>query len=303
VTDTNTVAEVPIPPRLVGRPFDQEALVAIRQEIQGAHPRTRAEIARRVCRRLAWTSPSGNAPLMSARVGLLRLYRAGLIQLPEPTRTNGNGCRPRTPELRLPQPVPIHQPVHQLAGLRLERVGSPKASAFYNALIDRYHYLGYCPLAGAQARYLIVWEQGLLGAIGFGASAWKTAPRDRFIGWSREVRHQNLHLILNNSRFLILPWVRSANLASKVLSLSARIVPQQFQQEYGYRPVLLESFVEQERFSGHCYRAANWVWVGQTQGRGKTHVRQTPGVALKDIWLYPLRRDFRRVLQHRGRGP
>jgi hypothetical protein len=184
--------------------------------------------------------------------------------------------------------------------LELKPVRQRGDSALYNALMDRYHYLGYVPMAGAQVRYLMVWEQGVLGAIGFGASAWKVGARDRFIGWSRSVRHRNLHRIVNNARFLILPWVRSKNLASKVLSLCARRLPGEFVQRYGYEPVLLETFVERDRFGGHCYRAANWVWVGQTQGRGKTHVRKTPGVPVKDVWVYPLRKDFRRILLAEG---
>jgi hypothetical protein len=297
MTTGEPLVDVTIPRRLVGKPFDRDVLVVIRREIEVAQPCNRAEIARQVCRRLDWKSPSGKYQLMSARVGLLRLHRAGLIQLPEPTRGNGNGRGLLPCPLPLPEPHRIEQAVHELPGLALRRVKGKPSSALYNALMDRHHYLGYSPMAGAQVRYLIVWEQGVLGGIGFGASAWKTAPRDRFIGWSRAVRHQNLHLILNNSRFLILPWVHSANLASKVLSLCARRIPEEFKREYGYAPVMLESFVERDRFTGHCYRAANWECVGRTQGRGKTHVYKAPGVPVKDIWLYPLRRDFRRFLQ------
>lgn len=296
-TDAAVAAPEGIPSRLVGKPFDQEALAAIRQEIEQAVPRNRSEIARRVCRRLNWRSPGGRHQLMSARVALLRLHRAQLIELPAPTGGNGNG-RSRLPrQLPWPEPAGVEQPVHELPGLVIRPVHDRGDSALYNELMARYHYLGYRPMAGAQVRYLVLCERGVLGAIGFGASAWKIAPRDRFIGWSREVRHKTLHRVVNNSRFLILPWVRSPNLASKVLGWCSRDLPREFAKRYGYAPVLLESFVESDRFSGHCYRAANWIRVGQTQGRGKRHVRHTPGVAVKDIWLYPLRRDFRRILQ------
>jgi len=297
---TEATAQSPIPQRLVGKPFDRGTLAVVRAEIESADPCNRAEIARRVCRRLEWRSPSGEYQLMSARVGLLRLHRAGLIELPTPTRRNGNGRALLHREVSLPEPHRVDLPVHELQGLGLERVESKASSALYNALMDRHHYLGYSPMAGAQVRYLIVYKSGVLGAIGFGASAWKIAPRDRFIGWTRPVRHQNLRLVLNNSRFLILPWVHSPNLASKVLSLCARRIPEDFNRQYGYAPVLLESFVERQRFTGHCYRTANWICVGQTQGRGKKHVYKTPGVAAKNIWLYPLRRDFRRLLQRGG---
>lgn len=240
---------------------------------------------------------------MSARVALLKLHRAGFIELPPATCGNGNGrgLKPSGVHL-LPEACPVTLSVENLTGLWLRPVEGPQMSAVYNALIDRHHYLGYRPLAGAQVRYLFGWDQGLLGAMGFGASAWKVAPRDRYIGWAPAVREHKLHLVVNNARFLILPWIRSANLASKVLSMSADRLPRDFVRLYGYCPVLLETFVERERFRGSCYRAANWVRVGQTQGRGKKHRYKTPGVAVKDVWLYPLRRDFRRLLTSGGSG-
>lgn len=286
-----------IPGRLVGKVFEKEALAAIRQEIKQADPPLRSEIARRVCKRLDWRSPGGQYQLMSARVALLRLHRVGLIELPAPRGGNGNGHSPLPNLLCLPNPLEIDEPVHELPGVAIRPVHDRSDSALYNELMRRYHYLSYRGMAGAQVRYLIICDQGVLGAIGFGASAWKIAPRDRFIGWSREIRHKTLHRIVNNNRFLILPSVRSPNLASKVLGLCARDLPKEFAKRYGYEPVLLESFVESDRFSGHCYRAANWILLGQTQGRGKLHVRHTPGVPRKAIWVYPLRRDFRRILQ------
>lgn len=135
--------------------------------------------------------------------------------------------------------------------------------------MERYHYLGYTPLPGAQIRYFIRSSTGLLGAIGFSAASWKVAPRDTWIGWSASVQKQNLHLIVNNSRFLILPWVKSKNLSSHILSLCAQQLPHDWQQTYGYTPVLMETFVEKDRFAGTCYKAANWIYVGLTKGRGK----------------------------------
>jgi len=289
-------SESRIPEKLLGKPFGRECLTAVWEEIGRAKPNNRAEIARRVCKRLGWKSPGGRYQYMSARVALLKLYRAGHIELPPPTRGNGNGCELRPTGVSLPALCPVCLPVHKLKGLTLQLVENPQQSALYNSLMDRYHYLGYSPMAGAQVRFLFRWEGGLLGAIGFGASAWKLAPRDRFIGWEPSVREKNLHLIVNNSRFLILPWVHSKNLASKILAICARHIPKDFLRLYGYCPVLLETFVERGRFRGDCYRAANWGCVGQTQGRGKKHRYKTPGVPVKDIWLYPLRRDFRRVL-------
>jgi hypothetical protein len=169
-------------------------------------------------------------------------------------------------------------------------------SQLWKELIARYHYLGYKPLVGAQLRYLIHSTQGWLGALGFSAAAWKVAPRDRYIGWSTAARQANLHYVVSNSRFLILPWVRSSNLASKVLALSAKRIVQDWQQAYGFKPVLLETYVDRQRFRGTCYRAANWIYVGQTQGRGKLDRHHEHAVAVKDIYLYPLQHHFRELL-------
>jgi hypothetical protein len=162
----------------------------------------------------------GEPKLMSARVGLLRLHRAGLIELPAPTKGNGNGRALRHGPQAWPQQRPLSGPVSKLSGLRLLPVAGQSRSRTWNGLIDRYHYLGYAPLAGAQLRYLIEADQGLLGALGFGAAAWKVAVRDRWIGWERAAREAHLGRVLNNARFLLLPWVRVHHLASKVLALA-----------------------------------------------------------------------------------
>jgi hypothetical protein len=169
-------------------------------------------------------------------------------------------------------------------------------SALWNEYIDRYHYLGYTPLPGAQLRYFVKSGTQILALLGFGAAAWKTAPRDSYIDWDAGTRKRNLHLIVNNARFLILPWVRSRNLASKILSMVSRRIVADWQQKYNYEPVLLETFVEKARFQGTCYKAANWIYVGDTQGRGKLDVHNEYKLPVKGIYLYPLRKDFRKRL-------
>ena len=139
-------------------------------------------------------------------------------------------------------------------------IGSSKDSSLWNELIERYRYLGYTPLPGAQFRYLVYSKEDiLLAELGFGAAAWKVAPRDRFIGWTPEQQINNLHMVVNNARFLILPWVTSKNLASKILSGVARCIQKHWEEKYSYEPVLLETFVETGRFHGTCYRAVNWI--------------------------------------------
>ena len=282
--------------RVCGRRLSEADLAAIRGEIALADPPNRAEIARRVCRRLDWRNAKGEAKLMSARVGLLRLHRSGLIELPEATTRNNNGLPLKHGPKRWPEERAFSGSVGALSGLRLSPVAEKERSRLWNGLIDRYHYLGYRPLPGAQVRYLIESEQGLLGALGFGAAAWKVAARDRWIGWERETRETHLGRVLNNARFLLLPWIRVRNLASRVLALAARQVGEDFAERYGERPVLLETFVETPRFRGTCYRAANWQYLGCTQGRGKCDVAHRAALPRKDIYVYPLSADFRRAL-------
>ena len=151
-------------------------------------------------------------------------------------------------------------------------------------------------MSGSQLRYNVFAGEQLVACLSFGASAWKLKDRERFIGWSEAQRAANLHLVVNNARFLILPWVRSLGLASKILSKAARQLPQDWMARYGFAPVLLETFVEFERHKGTCYKAANWTLVGRTAGRGKKSKSNKPLIPIKDIWLYPLCRDWQGVL-------
>ncbi|MBE0430134.1 MAG: DUF4338 domain-containing protein [Thermoleophilia bacterium] len=283
--------------RYCGRDFSAAELDLIRSIIARAqeHP-TREAIARAVCQSLAWVKPNGGPKLMTARVALLRMHRNGIIDLPPPLHGNGNGHWH-------PQPTPATDPGPLLTGTRrdlgalaLHRVACRNDSRLWNELIERYHYLGYTPLPGAQIRYLVRNENRLLGAIGMGAAAWKVAPRDRFIGWTPAQREKHLHLIINQARFLILPWVRVKNLASSVLGLLVTQVASDWEELYAYRPVLMETFVEQNRFHGTCYRAANWIYVGHTQGRGKLDIHKLKDRPIKDIFLFPLDRNFRNIL-------
>jgi hypothetical protein len=222
------------------------------------------------------------------------MHRDGHIELPLPQKPDNNHLKKgKRTLLCLPQPE-----VNKKAGehaLQLQLVEKAD-SALWNEYIDRYHYLGYTPLPGAQLRYFVKAEAQVLALLGFGAAAWKTAPRDNHIGWDIETRKKNLHLIVNNARFLILPWVRSKNLGSKILSLISKRIGADWQERYNYEPVLMETFVEKARFQGTCYKAANWVCVGDTQGRGKPDVKHECKLPVKSVWLYPLRKDFRKRL-------
>jgi hypothetical protein len=249
----------------------------------------RTALSRLICRELDWFKRDGGLKEMSCRVALLRMEADGLLRLPP---LQGHNCRGkpaprRTPEGEWPL-FEITTSAGKLPKLSLRLVSSKKDSRLWNEFIDRYHYLGFKVLPGAQLRYFAESEGEKLALLGFGAAAWKTAPRDRFIGWTPEQREQNLHLVVNNARFLILPWVRSKNLASKLLGMVAKQLPEDWQERYGYRPVLLETFVEKERFAGTCYKAANWRYLGDTQGRGKLDVHHRNSVPVKAVFVKPL---------------
>jgi hypothetical protein len=287
-----------VPARLLGRAFGPEALRAVREEIGLARPPLRAEIARRLCQRLAWRNAAGQDALMNARVALLRLEAKGLVALPPPRNGNGNGKDWQTACLIQPPVQPLTVPLSQIQPIELRLVSDQDQSRLWNSLMGHYHYLGYCPLPGAQLRYLIYGRQTLLGGIGFGAAAWSLRLRDQFIGWSAQQRQRSLGRVLNNARFLILPWVHIANLASHILGRCAQQVPGDFSARYGWAPVLLETFV-QEPYVGTCYRAAHWTYLGPTRGRGKKGghpvAGQTP-VPIKHLWVQPLVRQFRQAL-------
>lgn len=288
--------DVDFPIRVCGRSFRRGDVEAIREIIAKEPSWSRAQIARHTCETLKWFTADGRLKAMSCRVALLRLEDRGLVRLPPPQHRHGNGKPYRPQKTIAERSTPIVCSAGKWPRLQLRLVENRKDSLLWNEAIARFHYLGYKPLAGAQMRYLIEGESELLGAIGFGASAWKIAPRDRWIGWSLQQREARLHLIVNNARFLILPWIRSRNLASWVLSRCARQLPIDWQGRYGYQPVLLETFVERDRFRGSCYRAANWIDVGQTQGRGKLDRHNLCQLPVKQILVYPLRRAFREVL-------
>jgi hypothetical protein len=245
---------------------------------------------------LKWLRPNGQLKEMSCRVALLRLEDRGLIRLPPPRKRSGNR-KPFRPTATIEAPpADVLTPRGALRELKLRRVDGSADSRLWNEAIERFHYLGYKRLPGAQLRYLIESAEGLLAVVGFAASAWKVASRDKWIGWSAEQREAGLHLIVNNARFLILPWVKSRNLASWILSRCARALPCHWEERYGYKPVLLETFVECERFSGSCYKAANWTSLGETRGRGKLDREHRAALARKQVLVYALERDFRRTL-------
>lgn len=281
--------------RYLNKIWSTEDVERIRALIAASPQARRSELACRVCEAVDWRGSDGELRQMACRLAMLRMHRDGLIELPPPRHV----CQPPRRDFaseRSDPEAPHVLTVKALLDLEVSPVIRGSSLELWNEYVSRYHYLGYTRIAGAQIRYLITGGGKVLGAMGFGASAWKVAPRDLFIGWSAAERQSRLHLVVNQTRFLILPWVRCQNLATKILAMAARRLPDDWQARYGYRPVLMETFVEVGRFHGTCYKAANWHMVGTTQGRSRYDRFHANDKPKKNIWLMPLARDFRATL-------
>jgi hypothetical protein len=268
-------------------------------EIVGSCGLSRHELARTVCECVGWVRPNGRLKTRECYEYLELLDARGLLSLP-PRReqrprgrtsivfTEAGGEQPRR-ECELSDVAPV----------TLGLVANAEDRALWRELVERYHYLGHKVPFGAHLRYL-VWisrpERAVAGCLQFSSAARWVASRDSFIGWDDRARQARLPLIVSNSRFLIVPWLSIKGLASHVLSLSARVLVEDWEEAYGARPVLLETFVEQERFEGTCYLAANWVEVGTTAGRGRMDRHKLAAEPKKRCLVYPLVKDFRRRL-------
>ena len=280
--------------RYCGRQFSQQEIDWVNGLIQKESDISRQQLSIRFCRQANWRKPDGGLKDMSCRVAFLKMHKDGLVHLPAPKKAYAK------PGTRIKRTAVCRQQQKILKGAGqlnpvLELVEKSQ-SAVWNEFIDRYHYLGYTALTGAQLRYFVKSHGRVVALLGFGAAAWKIAPRDDYIGWTAQQRKKNLQLIVNNARFLILPWVYSKNLGSRILSMAARRVASDWQARYNYQPCLLETFVEKKRFCGTCYKAANWICVGDTKGRGKLDVKNEYKLPVKSVWLYPLCRNFRKKL-------
>ncbi len=254
----------------------------------------RTALADRVCAEFRFADALGQPQLASCLKALRTLHSRGCIALPPPVRNGGRGL-PRLLGRPVPAPLLVPPVVHQVEGLRLDLVRTDEQRRTWNELIEREHPQGAACHAGPQLRYLLLSRHGILGAIGFAASALALADRDRWIGWDPPLRLRQLHRVLALSRFLVRPSVRCRNLASKALGLCLRCLPADFLLRYGYAPLLLETFVDRSRHDGTCLKASNWIPVGHTAGRGRCAPTGT-AVPVKSIFLYPLRPDWRRQL-------
>jgi len=283
--------------RYRGRVVTDADVVFIRELVAGHPTLSRRALSQKLCQAWNWVQPNGHPRDMVCRGLMLALHRAGHIELPAKRRT------PPNPLAKRPKPAaaeidrtPVRGPLKQLGPLRVEQVRRTRAESLFNSLIEQHHYLGYTQPVGEHLKYLVVAEGRPVACL-----AWSSAPRhlgcrDRFIGWSPVARRRNIHLIATNLRFLILPWVEVPHLASHLLGRMARVLPGDWEQLYGHPVYFLETFVDPGRFSGTCYRAANWIMLGRTTGRGKDDQTGRPNRPIKEVLGYPLSRRFRQLL-------
>ncbi len=258
----------------------------------------RSKLSRHIAQHWQWTNAAGQLKDIAARTMLRKLEQRGMISLPPRQSSPPHSSHPARFIAPVPHSTdPIEGPLANLRPLRLQLVDNASSRALFSHLLHAYHYLSYSRPVGENLAFLVVdCTDRVVGCLLFGAAAWKAAARDHYIGWNSQQRSQQLPLVANNMRFLILPWVKVPHLASHVLGLAARALSDFWQLKYGHPIYLLETFVERDRFRGTSYVAANWIKVGETTGRSRNDRQRTMQVPVKDVYCYPLCRDFRKRL-------
>jgi len=276
--------------QVCGQNFTKAIINEIEEMIKAEPCLSRRELSRRICQRNGWYSPNGNLKDMSCRKALVELDRQGIIHLPAVEKvTNFTDLTPTERETDVSPSVGCT--LAELGEVRVKPISSryTNESKVWRTLLEKYHYLGAGPLCGAQIRYIVESNNyGYIGALAFTSATWALKSRDDYIGWSKRARRANLGKVVTNSRFLLVPDLKVANLASHVLSLALARLAQDWEERYWVSPVLAETFVDPTLFSGTCYRAANWQYIGKTAGRRDG--RQ------KNIFIYPLHPHWQEIL-------
>jgi len=278
--------------------FVTEAEVSEIRLLLSTHPEwNRSRLSRELCGRWNWQRPDGQIKDMACRELLRKLESRALIKLP-PRQRYSPPVRPPDIETIKVDESPVSCRLSAIQPVNVINVRNcPDYEKPFNYLVKEYHYLSYDRPVGQNMKYMILGGNGrFLGCLLFGAAAWKTQARDQWIGWSTDERERNLGLICNNTRFLILDWIKVPHLASHALGACLRCLPQDWVQHYGTDMAMVETFVDTTRYAGTCYKAANWLKLGQTKGRSRQDRDRKMKVAIKDVFAYPLRRDFRKLL-------
>jgi hypothetical protein len=280
-----------------GREITQQDILYICELIEQRPNDSRRKLSTRLCEAWQWRQANGGLRDMVCRGLLLMLERAGQIMLPPVSyvRHNPLATRARPKAARI-DTTPVEDRLRSLQPLEFEPVRRSARESLFNSLIEEHHYLGYEQPVGEHLKYL-VWAQGRpVACLAFSSAPRHLGSRDRYIGWSAEARRRNIGFLAYNTRFLILPWVRVEHLASHILGRMAARISDDWQHMYGHPIYFLETFVDPERFRGTCYRAANWVVLGKTTGRGKQSNSYVPNRSIKEVLGYPLNSNFRDLL-------
>jgi hypothetical protein len=255
----------------------------------------RTQISKILCTKWSWVQPSSRLKDMACREVLLTLHRKGLLDYPPPLQKNYNTKR-RVPKKISINENPIKCHIKELDPVTIKMVRHTDLEPLYDSLIEQYHYLGYVQIVGNHLKYMAFAEDAPVACIGWGSAAWAVQAREEYIGWTKSVKNKNLHFIINNTRYLILPWVQVKCLASKVLALNIKKISADWIKVYNYPLYMLETFVEQSRFKGTCYQASNWIKVGETKGTSKKGHKHLKHGKIKDVYLYPLEKKYKRLL-------
>lgn len=283
-----------------GRQVTKEELNWLNGLISGNKEWSRKRISKELCRQWHWQTANGQYKTFAAREFLIKLNNRGLIELPklQTKQIRNVWSMPVIEAVDIPKPEPIESNLSELRPLKIvipER-GSEEEKRF-KFYLAAYHYLGFKKTVGENIKYLVMDRNGCdLACVLFGSAAWKTAPRDKFIGWDDQNRRRNVNLLTNNTRYLILPWVKVKHLASHILGVVVRRIDNDWEKIYGHGIEMLETFVERDRFRGTCYKAAGWKQIGVTQGRSRQDRYKSMSVPVKDIYVYPLKAGFKEAL-------
>ena len=281
-----------------GQIYSTKQIEFIKQLIEENPEDSRRALSKKLCLAWNWVQKNGALRDMVCRSFMLELHRSGLIQLPAKKRNVINNLAKRKqPAAVQIDRTPVNGTLLALGPIQFRQVRHQTGEGLCNSLIEQYHYLGYVQPVGEHLKYLISAGGRPIACLTFSSAPRHIGCRDRFIGWSKDVRVKNLHLIAYNSRFLILPWVEVRYLASHLLSRASRRIAGDWQALYHHPVYFLETFVDTERYAGTCYYAANWQFLGKTTGRGKNSNSHQPNRSIKDVLGYPLARDFRHKLK------
>jgi len=284
-----------------GRILNDEQIEFIRTLIQANPQASRWSLSRRLCQAWNWVQANGAPCEMLCRGMMLALDRAGRIELPPVRRKNPNPlAERRSPARPLIDTTPLSATLADLRPLEFRLVRRTPEEAIFNGLIEHYHYLHYTQPVGEHLKYIVYAKSRPVACLAWSSAPRHLGPRDRHIGWSAQARRANIRYIAYNSRYLILPWIDVPHLASHILGRMAAMVPRDWERIYGHRIYYLETFIDPERSRGTCYRAANWIVLGLTTGRGKNSNSHKPNRSLKQVLGYPLEKQFRRRLLELG---